>query len=155
MPVYRVLRANIISNINLVECFYASIMIAILDVTSQVFAETMHQDFIANLSYELNSPHSSLIGVIETLSGPAWDDENARLKFLKLRKDESYRMSRMVDDLLSLAKIEGRESIKSNNQINIFQLSSNIQELFLARSKKNLIDFNTKQLTEITNITGD
>jgi signal transduction histidine kinase len=53
-------------------------------------------------------------------------------------------MSRMVDDLLSLAKIEGRESIKPNNQINIFQLLSNIQELFLARSKKNLIDFNTK-----------
>jgi len=64
-------------------------------------------------------------------------------------------MSRMVDDLLSLAKIEGRESIKPNNQINIFQLLSNIQELFLARSKKNLIDFNTKQLTEIPNITGD
>jgi len=81
MPVYRVLRANIISNINLVECFNASIMIAILDVTSQVFADKMRQDFIANLSYELKSPLSSLIGFIETLSGPARDDENARLKF--------------------------------------------------------------------------
>tara|TARA_E500000178_G_C17004619_1_gene747495 strand:+ start:246 stop:1310 length:1065 start_codon:yes stop_codon:yes gene_type:complete len=154
-PVYRVLRANIISNVNLIEFFNASIMISFLDITSQIFSDKVRQDFIANLSHELRSPLASLIGFIETLSGPARDDENARLKFLKLMKGETYRMIRMVDDLLSLAKIEGRESIKPNDQINIIQLLNTNQELFLARAEKNLIDFNMKQLTEIPNITGD
>ena len=155
VPVYRVLRANIISNANLVEFFNASIMIVFLDITSQIFSDKVRQDFITNLSHELKSPLSSLIGIIETLSGPARDDENARLRFLKLMKDETHRMKRMVDDLLSLANIEGQGSIKPKDQINIIQLLNTNQELFLARYKKNLIDFNMKQMTEIPNITGD
>jgi two-component system phosphate regulon sensor histidine kinase PhoR len=75
------------------------------DVSSETLAEQMRQDFVANLSHELRSPIASLIGFIETLRGPAQDDAKARERFLSIMGDESQRMARMIDDLLSLSRV--------------------------------------------------
>lgn len=69
-------------------------------------AERMRTDFIANASHELRTPLASLAGFIETLAGPARDDEKARERFLAIMHEQAERMSRLIDDLLSLSRFE-------------------------------------------------
>ncbi len=68
--------------------------------------DRMRSDFIANASHELRTPLASLNGFIETLSGPARDDAAARDRFLAIMKEQADRMSRLIDDLLSLSRLE-------------------------------------------------
>lgn len=69
-------------------------------------AERMRTDFIANASHELRTPLASLSGFIETLAGPARDDADARERFLAIMHEQAERMSRLIDDLLSLSRFE-------------------------------------------------
>src|SRR5690606_40127729 len=64
------------------------------DVTALRRAEEMRADFVANASHELRTPLASLVGFIETLLGPARDDEEARIRFLGIMRDQAARMSR-------------------------------------------------------------
>lgn len=68
--------------------------------------DRMRSDFIANASHELRTPLASLTGFIETLSGPARNDEAARDRFIPIMKEQADRMSRLIDDLLSLTRLE-------------------------------------------------
>ena len=68
--------------------------------------DRMRTDFIANASHELRTPLASLSGFIETLSGPARDDAAARDRFLAIMHEQTDRMSRLIDDLLSLSRLE-------------------------------------------------
>ncbi|MFC0218862.1 two-component system phosphate regulon sensor histidine kinase PhoR [Pseudochelatococcus lubricantis] len=81
-------------------------VLLIRDLTSARRLEHMRVDFVANASHELRTPLASLIGFIETLQGPARNDENARERFLVIMRDQARRMSRLIDDLLSLSRIE-------------------------------------------------
>ena len=65
-------------------------------------ADRVRVDFVANASHELRTPLASLAGFIETLQGPARDDPAARERFLAIMRDQAERMSRLVNDLLSL-----------------------------------------------------
>jgi two-component system phosphate regulon sensor histidine kinase PhoR len=76
------------------------------DVTQARLTERMRVDFVANASHELRTPLATLSGFIETLLGPASEDEPARRRFLTIMADEAGRMSRLIDDLLSLSRIE-------------------------------------------------
>jgi two-component system phosphate regulon sensor histidine kinase PhoR len=66
----------------------------------------MRTDFVANASHELRTPLASLLGFIDTLQGSARDDEKAREKFLKIMAEQARRMSRLINDLMSLSRIE-------------------------------------------------
>ena len=68
--------------------------------------ERMRVDFVANASHELRTPLASLLGFIETLQGPARHDPPAQERFLKIMREQAQRMARLVDDLLSLSRIE-------------------------------------------------
>lgn len=68
--------------------------------------DRMRADFVANASHELRTPLASLSGFIETLKGPAKDDPKARDRFLTIMQEQAYRMSRLIDDLLSLSRLE-------------------------------------------------
>ena len=68
--------------------------------------EEMRADFVANASHELRTPLATLTGFIETLQGPARDDAAARERFLGIMKQQADRMARLIDDLLSLSRIE-------------------------------------------------
>ena len=76
------------------------------DITQTRLTERMRVDFVANASHELRTPLATLSGFIETLQGPAADDEPARRRFLDIMAREAGRMSRLIDDLLSLSRIE-------------------------------------------------
>ena len=83
-----------------------SIVITLTDITQQKRIQRMRADFVANASHEIRTPLASIIGFIETLRGPAKDDEAAREEFLKVMADQAERMSKLVNDLLSLSKVE-------------------------------------------------
>src|SRR5262249_16832063 len=68
--------------------------------------EEMRADFVANASHELRTPLASLSGFIDTLQGPARDDPVARERFIEIMKGQARRMARLIDDLLSLSRIE-------------------------------------------------
>lgn len=68
--------------------------------------EEMRADFVANASHELRTPLATLTGFVETLQGPARNDPEARERFLAIMKQQADRMARLIDDLLSLSRIE-------------------------------------------------
>jgi two-component system phosphate regulon sensor histidine kinase PhoR len=76
------------------------------DLTAIRRLEALRADFVANASHELRTPLASLVGFIETLEGPAKDDPEAQAKFLGIMREQANRMTRLVQDLLSLSRIE-------------------------------------------------
>jgi len=76
------------------------------DLTPLRRVEEMRADFVANASHELRTPLASLLGFIETLQGSAKEDPKARERFLSIMQEQARRMARLIDDLLSLSRIE-------------------------------------------------
>lgn len=83
-----------------------SLLIHFRDLSEQERLNRMRSDFIANASHELRTPLASLLGFIDTLQGPARNDEDARDKFLGVMAKQGKRMTRLIDDLLSLSRVE-------------------------------------------------
>jgi two-component system phosphate regulon sensor histidine kinase PhoR len=81
-------------------------MVVLRDVTPERRLEAMRVDFVANASHELRTPLASVLGFIETLQGPARNDPAARERFLSIMRVQAQRMARLIDDLLSLSRIE-------------------------------------------------
>jgi two-component system phosphate regulon sensor histidine kinase PhoR len=81
------------------------------DLTPLYRVEQMRADFVANASHELRTPLAALSGFIDTLLGPARDDPAAREKFLGIMQTQASRMARLIDDLLSLSRIELRAHV--------------------------------------------
>ncbi|MBA2936126.1 ATPase [Sphingomonas sp. CGMCC 1.13654] len=82
-------------------------LVRLSDRTATRASERIRVDFVANASHELRTPLASLIGFIETLedaNGP--DEAPVRERFLKIMAGEARRMQRLVDDLISLSRIE-------------------------------------------------
>ena len=76
------------------------------DLTPLRRVEEMRADFVANASHELRTPLAALLGFIETLQGSAREDAKARARFLAIMQEQARRMARLIDDLLSLSRIE-------------------------------------------------
>jgi two-component system phosphate regulon sensor histidine kinase PhoR len=81
------------------------------DLTAMKRAEQARADFVANASHELRTPLAAVSGFIDTLRGHARDDPEAREKFLEIMSVEAGRMRRLIDDLLSLTRIEQNEHV--------------------------------------------
>ena len=94
-------------------------MVALLlhDITAIRISEQMRADFVANASHELRTPLAAVSGFIETLQGPARDDVAARDQFLGIMATESARMRRLIDDLLSLTRIELNEHVPPQGRV--------------------------------------
>ncbi|MEO0392654.1 MAG: ATP-binding protein [Pseudomonadota bacterium] len=88
---------------------FGSIMLTLHDITAVRRSEQMRADFVANASHELRTPLASLLGFIETLRGPAEEDREARGRFLGIMSDQAGRMAKLVEELLSLSRIETDE----------------------------------------------
>ena len=82
------------------------VLITMHDETEVKRAERARADFLANASHELRTPLTSLAGFIETMRGPAKDDREAWDRFLEIMQGQAERMRRLINDLLSLSRIE-------------------------------------------------
>jgi len=85
------------------------VLVTLSDRTRERKVEQMRADFIANANHELRTPLASLLGFIETLRGPAAEDREAQARFLAIMAEEASRMARLIDDMLSLSRIEMME----------------------------------------------
>ncbi|MDR3374578.1 MAG: ATP-binding protein [Ancalomicrobiaceae bacterium] len=95
------------------------IVVVIEDLTEQRRSERMRADFVANASHELRTPLASLTGFIETLQGPARNDAPARDRFLAIMAEQAARMKRLIDDLLSLSRIEMKAHVRPDSPVDL------------------------------------
>ena len=81
--------------------------------------EELRADFVANASHELRTPLAALSGFIDTLQGPARDDASARDRFLAIMRAQATRMARLIDDLLSLSRIELSAHVRPETPVDL------------------------------------
>lgn len=96
------------------------------DISHVRDAQLMRSDFVANVSHELRSPLTAVYGLIETLQGSAKDDPEAQKRFLQMMETEAKRMMRLVDDLLSLSKVQASERQQPEDQLDIVPLLESV-----------------------------
>lgn len=98
------------------------ILVVIHDLTENRRLERTRTDFVANASHELRTPLASLTGFIETLQGPARNDPDAQSRFLGIMLDQARRMRRLIDDILSLSRIELKAHVKPITVVNFKEI---------------------------------
>ncbi|MGD0721808.1 MAG: ATP-binding protein [Roseiarcus sp.] len=103
-------------------------LITLRDLTEARRVERMRVDFIANASHELRTPLASLLGFVDTLQGPARDDPRAREKFLGIMREQGRRMARLVDDLLSLSRIEQNQHVRPETPIDLALIARHVAD---------------------------
>ena len=111
--------------------------ISFYDISLVLEAEQMRSDFVANVSHELRTPLTALTGGIETIKGVARDDPAARERFLEIMEREAARMNRLIDDLLSLSKIEFNAHIRPTETVDVKDLVEATIATFGIKSKAN------------------
>jgi len=97
----------------------AVVLMTFHDLTPLHRVEEMRADFVANASHELRTPLAALSGFIETLRGPARDDAGARDRFLSIMEGQATRMARLIDDLLSLSRIELNAHLRPDKEVDL------------------------------------
>src|SRR3984893_3447402 len=104
--------------------------------------EEMRADFVANASHELRTPLAALSGFIDTLQGPAKDDTKARERFLGIMQTQATRMARLIDDLLSLSRVELSAHVRPDTSVDIVPIIRQVADGLepLARERQVTID---------------
>src|ERR1041384_6592505 len=109
------------------------VVITVHDLTPIRRPDDMRAAFVANVSHELRTPLAAITGFIDTLQGPARDDADARARFLGIMQAQAWRMARLIDDLLSLSRIEQRAHPRPDTPVDLIgivrQVSDGLQTL--------------------------
>jgi two-component system phosphate regulon sensor histidine kinase PhoR len=131
-------------------------LVTLHDITDIRRGEQLRVDFLSNASHELKTPLASLVGFIETLQGPAKDDAEARERFLEIMHAQASRMSRLVQDLLSLARIEFSEHLVPTGTVDIVQLVRQAIDQLQTRAAERKVKLVLKPVRKkLPAITGD
>ncbi len=131
-----------------------SVVLFLKDFTEITKAQKFKTDFVANVSHELRTPLMAIKGSLETIEGPASDDEKAKKKFMKIMTDQSNRMENLINDLLILTRIELEEHIRPNSSVDINDLFKTIISNFEIILKKKKLNINLS-LANPTIVIGD
>jgi two-component system phosphate regulon sensor histidine kinase PhoR len=114
-----------------------TMIVTLRDLSEARRVERMRVDFVANASHELRTPLASLLGFVETLQGPAREDTNARLKFLAIMREQAQRMTRLVDDLLSLSRIEQNLHLRPESPVDLVSILGHIADTLTPMARDN------------------
>jgi two-component system, OmpR family, phosphate regulon sensor histidine kinase PhoR len=115
-------------------------MLVLSDETSIKRADRMRADFLANASHELRTPLASLAGFIETLRGHAKDDPDAQERFLSIMFDQTERMQRLINDLLSLSRVEMDEHVPPSGEADLVSLVEDVTAFLRPQLEEKSID---------------
>lgn len=131
------------------------IAISFEDETQLHATRQMRSDFVANVSHELKTPLTSILGFVETLRGPARDDPKAQERFLGLLEKEAQRMDRLVRDLLSLNRVEADERMRPNQIVALGpMIAQTLEALDAVAREKQITLLGPKEPVE-QNVVGD
>jgi len=125
------------------------------DITSVIRAEQARADFVANASHELRTPLAAVSGFIDTLKGHARDDEGAREQFLDIMSQEAGRMRRLIDDLLSLTRIELNEHVPPAGLVDISAVARNAAAALQGLAKADNVTVAVADVRNLPQIRGD
>ena len=129
-------------------------LIILRDLTYEQQLERMRADFVANASHELRTPLASISGFIETMQGAAKNDPKAQAKFLDVMKAQADRMSTLIDDLLSLSRIEINEHLTPSGHVDLVDVVKKAKDLLSPVSKEQNCEVRMN-LPDALNVTGD
>ena len=133
----------------------AGAVIVLHDLTPVRMGERMRADFVANVSHELRTPLSSLLGFVETLRGPAHDDADARDKFLGIMHEQAERMTRLIEDLLSLSRIEMDEHLRPQSSVDLRQVIANVERTLAMKAQEHGMQIEVDVPQDLAPVPGD
>jgi two-component system, OmpR family, phosphate regulon sensor histidine kinase PhoR len=102
----------------------SELLVLLRDLTREQAVEKMRSDFVANASHEMRTPLTSILGGIETLKGPARNDPKAQDQFLDMMLGQVHRMKRLIDDLLTLSRIELNAHIRPSAKVRLSDIAN-------------------------------
>lgn len=138
-----------------VEAEDGRVLVVFDDITQARLTERMRVDFVANASHELRTPLATLSGFIETLLGPAAEDEPARRRFLGIMANEASRMSRLIDDLLSLSRIELDKYVRPSMALDLASVFSDVGKTLAMRMEQDQRQIVLKVPEHLPPVVGD
>jgi two-component system, OmpR family, phosphate regulon sensor histidine kinase PhoR len=125
------------------------------DMTDLEEAGQMRRDFVANVSHELRTPLTALLGFVETLKGAAKDDPVARERFLTIMAREADRMARLVDDLLSLSRVEADERVRPMSPVDLSAMVETVVQAFAPMADQSRINLSVSVPSQQVIVPGD
>ncbi|UTD27319.1 two-component sensor histidine kinase [Bradyrhizobium sp. WD16] len=117
--------------------------------------EEMRADFVANASHELRTPLAALSGFIDTLQGPARDDAKARERFLAIMHTQASRMARLIDDLLSLSRVELSAHVRPDTLVDVVPIIREVIDGLELLAKERQVVIETDLPAGAVTIAGD
>lgn len=129
-------------------------LLVLHDVSAVKRAEQARADFIANASHELRTPLAAVSGFIDTLRGHAKDDEAAREQFLEIMSVEAGRMRRLIEDLLSLTRIELDEHVPPSGDVDIVDVVRGAVATLQALAKKDDVTISIGDTAPLPHVVG-
>ena len=130
------------------------VLLTFADQTTVHQVENIRSTFVANVSHELRSPLATLMGAIEALEGPAQDKPEDRLRMLSLMGQESRRMKALIEDLLSLSRIEAQEFIGPDQEVRLLPLLNVARDRLLDRAAQRSISISLVAAEDLPPVLG-
>ncbi len=131
------------------------LLVVLRDLTEQEQLSRMRADFVANASHELRTPLASLRGFVETLQGAAKDDPAAQRRFLGIMQAQAERMSRLIEDLLSLSRIEMREHVAPTASVDLAAVVHDVAAALRPMAKEAEIELRLEAFAGPMQVIGD
>jgi len=131
------------------------VLMSFHDLTQQRRVEEMRADFVTNASHELRTPLAALSGFIDTLQGPAREDVRARERFLGIMHTQANRMARLIDDLLSLSRVELSAHVRPEASIDIVPIIHQVVDGLEALASERQVEIEVDLPETPVTIAGD
>ena len=130
-------------------------VVSIYDLSKVLSLEKMQSDFVANASHELRTPLSVISGFIETLQTSAKDDDDAREAFLGIMKEQADYMSNLIENLLSLSRLEMAQDKELKDKVNISEVIDDVTEALKIKAFHHSVNLKVSEQGRIPKIIGD
>lgn len=130
-------------------------IVHLVDQSGNYAAEKMRVDFVANASHELRTPLASILGFIETLSDEAGEDPGLRARFLQVMFAEAQRMQRLVEDLISLSRIEAEKYRLPGDRLDLGELLEDVAAEIRAAGSARAADVGIAIAPDLPQVIGD
>jgi two-component system, OmpR family, phosphate regulon sensor histidine kinase PhoR len=132
-----------------------SFLLTLRDLSPLRRVEEMRADFVANASHELRTPLAALSGFIETLKGSARHDAAARARFLNIMESQATRMARLIDDLLSLSRIELNAHLRPDKPVNLQSVVRQVVDALQTLAKDRAVEISIDAPSAALTVPGD
>jgi len=131
------------------------LLVTFRDLSEASRIDRTRTDFVANASHELRTPLASIIGFIETLQGPARDDAEARDRFLAVMGMQAQRMKRLVDDLMSLTRVQMHAHVMPRDEVDLNAVVEHVREALEPLAMQEQMSLDTSGLNHPALVLGD